>query len=128
VGVAKSDLHHLFPVMARNNSRRGNRPFCEVEVVRWSEEGSKSGDSRHGTSCFEPPDRHKGDLARAMLYFSIRYSKEIDLEQEEFFRLWSQSDQVSPQENERNDEIESIQDNRNPFVDLAFLVHLIDDF
>lgn len=128
VGVAKSDLHHLFPVESRLNSKRGNKPFCEVADISWDKEGSYYGKSEKGTSCFEPPSRHKGNLSRAMLYFSIRYAKPIDSEQESFFKKWSKEDAVTSKEEKRNYEIERFQNNRNPFVDIPDLADLISDF
>lgn len=128
VGIAKSDLHHLFPVMSRMNSRRGNYPFCEVSNVSYEGYGSLLGRSKNGTRCFEPRDDHKGDLARAMFYFSIRYGKKIDSEQEFYFRKWILEDKVSEKEIFRNDQIESYQNNRNPFIDFEYLVELITDF
>jgi len=128
VGIAKDDLHHLFPVESKINSVRGNKPFCEVSKVTWSQEGSSYGLSNLGTKCFEPPQSHKGDLARAMFYFSIRYSKPIDAEQEKFFRKWSIEDKVDLNEIKRNNLIEDYQKNRNPFVDIPDLITLIDDF
>ncbi len=127
-GTAKSDLHHLFPVMSRMNSRRGNFPFCEVDEITYEEDGSALGHSSAGTRCFEPKDEHKGDVARAMFYFSIRYNKRIDGEQESFFRKWHHQDSVSEKEVLRNDAIYGIQDNRNPFVDNTELVDYIGNF
>lgn len=127
-GTAKSDLHHLFPVMAKMNSRRGNNPFCEVDEYIYSEDGSYLGESDSGTRCFEPPNRHKGDLARAMYYFSLRYNKRIDREQEHFFLIWNEEDPVSEKEQIRNDRIEEIQNNRNPFIDHPRFIWLVGDF
>src|SRR3989339_91003 len=121
-GDAKSDLHHLYPVDQSMNSRRSNHPFCEVSIVKFEQEGSKLGLSALGTLCFEPPDRHKGDLARSMFYFSVQYKKAIDSEQEAVFRKWNFADPVSEKEEKRNEMIESFQGNRNPFVDYPYLI------
>ena len=61
-------------------------------------------------------------------YFSIRYKKYIDPSQEQHFRLWHQEDPPEKEELIRNDLIENIQKNRNPFVDIPELVELIEDF
>jgi len=128
IGKAKSDLHHLFPVESPVNSKRSNKPFCEVNDPTWERDGSYFGWSSYGTECFEPPTRHKGDLARAMLYFSIRYSKPLDIEQETFFKKWNKEDPVSSKEYLRNEDIAEFQKNRNPFIDAPVLVDLISDF
>ena len=127
-GIAKSDLHHLFPVMMKMNSRRSNHPFCDVEQITYSGFGSYLGYSYWGTRCFEPPAKHKGDLARAMFYFSVRYGHKIDREQEDFFRQWHEDDPVSFKEIERNNNIYRFQNNRNPFIDNPDFVNLIKDF
>jgi len=127
-GIAKSDLHHLFPVIPVINSRRNNFPFCEVQSTDWEEYGSKLGRSSYGTKCFEPRVSHHGDLARAMFYFAVRYSFNVDSEQELYFRKWNLEDQVSEKESERNDRIDAVQGNRNPFVDYPEFVELILNF
>lgn len=127
-GKAKSDLHHLFPVESKFNSKRSNKPFCEVYNVTWEKDGSRYGFSKYDTECFEPPQRHKGDLARAMFYFSLRYSKPLDIEQEEFLRKWNKEDCVSTKEFNRNNDIELQQNNRNPFVDVPEFADVISDF
>ncbi|MBT3236791.1 MAG: endonuclease I [Bdellovibrionales bacterium] len=127
-GIAKSDLHHLRPANSRVNSRRGNYPFCQVETIEWEKMGSYYGKNSDNRRCFEPRDLYKGDIARAMLYFSIRYKKYIDPSQEQHFRLWHQEDPPEKEELIRNDLIENIQKNRNPFVDIPELVELIEDF
>jgi len=127
-GTAKSDLHHLYPVRSDLNSRRNNFPFCEVLNSSWEEDGSVFGKSYSGTTCFEPPNWHKGELARAMLYFAVRYSREIDPEQEAFFRKWNEEYPVSNKEYQRNEGIYGFQGNRNPFILHPSFVNLIQDF
>lgn len=128
VGIAKSDLHHLYPADSKVNSRRSNYPFCDVANERWSESGSVYGTDADGEKCFEPRDEHKGDVARSMLYFSLRYNKPLDSKQEEFFKTWVNLDPISQKEIVRNNNIEDLQNNRNPFVDIPEFVQLISDF
>ena len=90
-GVQKTDLHHLFPTLSRINSERGNFPFAEVNSERnLSCDESESGSPAIGGNgtYFEPPASHKGNVARAMFYFSIRYQMPIDSIQEHYFRKW----------------------------------------
>ncbi|MFT5725391.1 MAG: deoxyribonuclease-1 [Bacteroidia bacterium] len=64
----RADIHHLFPTDVNANGRRSNYAFGLVSNPSWSEGGSKlSGNT------FEPRDAQKGDCARAMMYFAIRY-------------------------------------------------------
>ena len=118
-GVAKSDLHHLFPTFATVNSTRGNLPFGIVQEANWENGGSKRGYDENNTEVFEPRDQHKGNCARAMFYFSLRYDNPYDFldYQESTLREWSEFDLPDELEKNRNEEIFDEQYNRNPFVD-----------
>ena len=129
--IQKTDLHHLFPTFSKINSQRGHLPFAEVQndVELFCDE-SESGKSLNGDSgaYFEPPSKHKGNVARAMFYFSIRYKIAIDPTQELYFRLWDKEDPVDAEEKRRHEEIFKFQLNRNPFIDDPELVSKIQDF
>jgi deoxyribonuclease-1 len=128
--LQKSDLHSLYPVFSRVNSSRSNDPFAEVDVVT-SEicPGAKKGLSRvSGRIAFEPPDSHKGNVARALFYFAIRYEMDLDAEQESFLRTWHKLDPVDEFERTRHEQVFSSQKNRNPFVDHPEWADLIADF
>lgn len=127
----KSDLHNLLPTFSRINSDRGNYPFADVRSERRvfcsaAEMGSPTrGGSR---TSFEPPAEVKGDVARAMFYFSVRYQLEIDSTQETFLRIWHAQDPVDQLESTKHDTIAEVQGNRNPFIDDPELVSEIQDF
>ncbi len=127
----KSDLHHLYPTLNKINSERGNLPFAEVyHGTELSCDDSQVGadvQNRTGT-YFEPPDEHKGNVARAMFYFSVRYGLTIDPVQEYFFRQWHILDPVTAIEKERHEIIYNVQNNRNPFIDEPELVNQVLDF
>lgn len=127
-GTAKSDLHHLFPTTSSINSTRSNFPFCEVAEVKWEGEGSKMGRNDRGTICFEPPEHHKGDVARAMFYFAIRYNYDIDSPQEKVLRKWHHQDPVDKDELDRHKRIVDFQHNINVFIENPELVDDIADF
>jgi len=87
-------------------------------------------------SVFEPGDRQKGNTARAMLYFYLRYyDQDIrggDFQEQQFwdgkvstFISWSSMDPVDEQEKRRHDLAFKKQKNRNPFVDIPGLAVLI---
>lgn len=130
--VQKADLHHLFPTDSKANSVRGNFEFADVTVNQNLKDcpSSKSGPSvtSGGKDYFEPPTSHKGNVARAMFYFSIRYKMPISDKQEEFLRRWNDLDPVDDAERARNDAIEKLQGNRNPFIDNPALIDQISDF
>ena len=69
-GADYSDIHHLFPAKDTVNSLRSNLVFDESANLAsdpFAPESFKDGDS------WEPHDRDKGVVARALLYMMVRY-------------------------------------------------------
>lgn len=127
--LQKSDLHILLPEFANINSQRNNYPFGFVEKVISSFcPGAALGKSKSGKTVFEPHDTVKGNVARALFYFSTRYNNELDSEQESTLREWHRMDPVDPAEEEHNEQVFQIQKNRNPFIDNPDWVDQIEDF
>lgn len=127
-GTAKSDLHHLFITGSDDNSMRSSLPFCDVNQELWTNGQSKRGYNIYGEHCFEPPAFHKGNVARAMFYFSVRYNHSIDKNQEMFLRQWANQDPIDQEEVDRNEKVFEFQKNRNLFIDSPELVNMIKDF
>jgi hypothetical protein len=123
----KSDLHHIFPTFIAVNGMRGSEPFGEVSSAVYS---TLSG-SKLGSEGFEPADAVKGDVARALLYFLVRYYdrnikdgvdyRDFWVTRVPMFLDWDRRDPADALERRRNDLIERFQGNRNPFVDDASL-------
>jgi len=90
--------------------------------------GSALGKDFSGRTAFEVRAERRGDIARALFYFSVRYALRIDAEQEQTLRLWHATDPVDEGELRRNDAVEHVQKNRNPFVDHPEFVTKITDF
>jgi deoxyribonuclease-1 len=126
----KSDLHHLFPADSKLNQIRGNFRFGEVsDALPMLQCGySQIDNTGGGLPHFEPPVVHKGNVARALFYFAVRYGMSIDPEEETNLRAWNQMDPPDDFEMQRNNAIESIQGNRNPFIDHPEYVDQIADF
>ncbi len=86
---------------------------------------------------FEPGDRQKGNTARAMLYFYLRYFNQNirmgDFQDNQFwdskvsvFTKWSEeTDLVDEMEKRRHEFAFKKQGNRNPFIDIPGLASLI---
>ncbi|HEY9854898.1 MAG TPA: endonuclease [Stenomitos sp.] len=131
-GPARSDLHHLFPTDVKANSSRGNAPFGEVMAsfillpeYPLLQDQSRAGNDERGRLVFEPRGVHKGNVARALLYFYTRYGlkspSSISLKnfqaEKAVLVQWHLQDPVDDAERLRNDAIYKAQGNRNPYVD-----------
>lgn len=135
----RSDVHHVIPTDGYVNNRRGSYPFGIVASASWtSDNGSKVGSSNipgYSGTVFEPIDEFKGDIARALLYFAVRYEDNVDdyTSFEMFngtenmvFKGWAidmlldwhyNVDPVDQSERDRNNAAYTYQGNANPFVD-----------
>jgi endonuclease I len=125
---AVSDLHHLYPANSEVNSIRSSYPFCEVENTSWTNNRSSLGKTKGLGTCFEPPIEHRGNIARALFYFSVRYGLEINDSEEKFLKKWHKEDPVDQVERDRHEEIVKLQGNSNPFVEEPELVSVIKNF
>jgi endonuclease I len=116
----RGDLHHLFACESGCNSFRGNTPYFDFpdfeEAVR-EECGKRLGNK------FEPTSG-KGAVARATLYFLLRYPGEINRTSTEYeeSRLavllsWHEQNPPTVYERHRNQAVFERQGNRNPFID-----------
>jgi len=132
-----SDQHHLFPAHQNGaNGPRSNHPLGVVTTVISSFWDGKYGRNSENQLVYEPRDAHKGDAARALLYMMLRYD-DLNGYQWDFNWLngtrlpslgeasqnlalllqWHTADPPDSWEKGRNDYIETIQQNRNPFID-----------
>jgi deoxyribonuclease-1 len=127
----KSDLHHLFPTDTKINAIRGNSNFGEVsrDLIELSCPEARFGLGTSGSDeVFEPPREHRGNIARALFYFSIRYDLSIDENEEVILRKWNKEDPIDEAELWRNEEVFKVQGNRNPFIDFKELADRVADF
>ena len=120
-----SDYHHLFPANLNSaNILRSNKPLGEVVNQTSSFLACKLGTNANGETVFEPRDKHKGDAARAIMYEAICYttisgnSWSLPSSQDQMIlKQWHFQDPPDNWEIARNDFIDSLQGNRNPFID-----------
>lgn len=141
-GVAQADLHHLFPTDMDANGRRASYPFGEVSSATWTARDYDGGDASQlgrdasGRTVFEPQDRHKGNVARAIFYFYTRYASQRPSKfslanfnvEEATLRRWHVQDPPDAAERSRNDAVYGAQGNRNPYIDHPEYVAAIPDF
>lgn len=116
--IARSDLFHLYPSDETANNKRANYPFGYVTQVQWQNGGSKLGKSSKGETVFEPRDESKGNLARSLFYFALRYDNPNNFlnSQENTLREWFYQDKVDSIEISRNQKIFNYQQRYNPFI------------
>jgi len=131
----ESDIHALYATLPGVNSARGSFPFgvpvSDLTTFANPEDSSEFavvGLNAEGVRVFLPREERRGDVSRAMFYFSVRWGRDIAEAEELVLRAWYEDDPVDPREQDRNDMIQAIQGNRNPFVDCPVLAGRIDDF
>lgn len=128
-----SDYHNLFLVNQNDaNAIRSNYPFGVVvsDTINGNG-GSYFGKNAQGQWVYEPRDAQKGTAARAIFYMCTRYtengttwklpasiSSTIAYGQDQaVLKQWNTQFPPSKFEITRNDYIDSLQNNRNPFID-----------
>ncbi|WP_127718139.1 endonuclease I family protein [Halobacteriovorax sp. HLS] len=117
----KSDLHHLFPTDSKANSVRGNHDFGIVNSGRAPTSNCSA--SQATSRAYQPPFEHRGNVARAMFYFAVRYDGKINDKMESALRKWHEEDPVDQAEIDRNNAVYKVQNNRNPFIDYPNLIY-----
>ena len=137
----KSDLFNIRPTHGNANSARGNSPYGEVvdENAQWyGIDGNGNyvtqGDipsnmelwTERSGSLWEPRDDAKGDIARLVFYFYTMYPTEAgdmaNIGNIETLYTWHQEDPVSPFESTRNERVQEVQGNANPYISHPDLV------
>ncbi len=116
----EADLHNLYPARTDVNEDRSSFRFGEV----------KGENRNYGKSCdfeinsrarmAEPTSDVRGDIARAMFYMAYQYKQHglvIFSSQGKILYQWHLSDPPNNDERNRNNKIESLQGNRNIFID-----------
>jgi len=114
-----TDMQNLRPADVSRNSNRGSLKFI-----------TGSGNSGATSGGWYPGDEWKGDVARIIMYMYIRYDAQClpknvgigtanttDANMINLFLDWNAADPVSAVELQRNPVSESLQGNRNPFID-----------
>jgi endonuclease G, mitochondrial len=130
----RGDLHHLFACEPACNSFRSNTPYFDFsdfeEVIRGK--CGKSDVALDGDRGFEPTGG-KGTVARAVLYFLLRYPGEINNTGREFkanrlpvLLQWHNDFPPTIYERHRNQAIFAAQGNRNPLIDFPDWAEKID--
>lgn len=140
-GPEYSDYFNLFPVNQNDaNAVRSNYPLGEVVTPSYTFMGCKYGLDANGHTVFEPRDEQKGDAARAMFYMAMCYNTSAQNwglpnpistsitygEDQNLLKAWHYMDPPDAREIAKNDFLDSLQGNRNPFIDSVNYVCYID--
>ena len=139
------DLNHLYPSEMDANMAKSNYPLGEVSAATFDNGFVKVGYPVNGQGgsaryVFEPNDEYKGDFARTYFYmvtcyqtYTWKYTYMVSQNLYPTLNPWSvklllqwhHDDPVSQKEIDRNEVGYSIQNNRNPFIDLPELADYI---
>jgi deoxyribonuclease-1 len=121
----KSDLFHIRVSYETANTKRDNFPFGYVTSgITYEDGGSKLGKDKANNTVFEVRDKYKGDIARGLFYFALRYGNPNQYLNNQYPDLynWNNFDLPDTVEKARNNEISLIQLVRNPFIDHPELI------
>ncbi len=133
----RSDIHAIFPTFIDWNSERGNSPLSDIadaNTQRWMRDDDVQGSIPNSNideysesisnDVFEPREDHKGNAARAIMYFYTMYPQVgqiTSVASVETLCAWHAADPPDALEIARNDGTEQYQGNRNPYIDLPEL-------
>lgn len=130
---SRNDIHNLYPSSAYLNTRRSTFPFINAEDKEQCQafiDGVKTEDNNVNNSylCipnkdnnislkgWEPRDKYKGDIARAVAYMTIVYEPETPIMEDDTILEWHQLDPVNEENIGRNVRVYEMQGNFNPFI------------
>jgi endonuclease G len=118
----KGDLHHLFACEQKCNGFRGNVPY--FDFPDFEERVMQDCGRLEGAENRFEPRGGKGAVARATLYFFLRYPKAFEAgartyttERLSTLISWHNDHPVTLYEHHRNRTIQQKQGNRNPLID-----------
>ena len=112
----ESDMHNIFPMIEDPASNIMAKDFFGIWEYRYCK---KEGNLRKEI---------RGNASRAYLYMSFQYKIPLTEKLENSLRSWHFEDPPDEWEEKRNDLIEVIQGNRNPFIDRPELVERVTNF
>lgn len=120
-----NDQHNLYPtIFAQANQPRLNYPFGEVDSVLQTYLEGKLGYDATLNIVYEPRDVHKGRAARSVFYMPTCYNGINGInwvvpaqQPDSILKRWHFQHPPDNFDKARNDFLDSLQQNRNPFVD-----------
>ena len=114
--IIEADLHNLYPSRTDINKARSNYPFTIIRGEQRSF-GNCDFEFDERARTAEPSPEARGRVARAMLYMSDEYGLYLKQKQKSLLQAWDNKYAPDQDEYRRNDRIEQLQGNRNPYID-----------
>lgn len=112
----EADLHNLYPSRSDVNEARNNYRYAEIPgELRAFGRCDFEFDERQRIA--EPAPSARGRIARAMLYMADEYDLYLKKKQRQLLENWDKQYPPNEKEHQRNQRIEQIQGNRNPYID-----------
>ena len=112
--VMEADLHNLYPVRLDLSNALYDSEFGEIEGDDWRV-GDCDFERKNG--IVQPRSLARGNVARSIFYMHDRYNLPLKKDTLEILKSWNNEYPPSQLEIMRNDRIEKIQGNRNPYID-----------
>ena len=110
----QADMYNRFPAIGAVNAVRSNKQYS---ALPGSASAFGSCPAKVDGKRFEPPDRAKGQVARAALYMADSYPKyRLSRQQQQLFEAWDKMFPVDAWECTRAKRIEALQGNANARV------------
>jgi PAS domain S-box-containing protein len=116
--IMQSDMHNIFPMFKEPDGYTGKNDFNGMWGYNYCKNDLENIVRKEV----------RGDASRAYLYMSFQYKIPLEENFENSMRMWHFEDPPSEWEEKRNDLIEIVQGNRNPFIDQPELVERVADF
>ena len=115
-------MHNLYPAWQETDVTRGDTAYGVIAGENWRYENC---DFERHLGVTEPRPIARGNIARAIFYMHSQYGVPIDVNMLAQLKLWNREDPPSKQEMLRNNRIEELQGNRNPYIDNPTLAEQI---
>lgn len=112
----ESDLHNLTPAVGEVNGDRSNLNFSQWNGIDGATYGRCEVQVNFKQRRVMPPARARGAIARTYLYMSDRYGFRLSKAQTQLMQAWNRQYPVNQWECIRDQRIERIQGNHNPYV------------
>lgn len=110
----EADMHNLYPAWQEIDVIRRDTSYGIIEGENWRYDTC---DFERHLGITEPRPIARGNIARSIFYMHSEYGLPIEKQMLDDLKAWNRNDPPSNQEMLRNNLIEELQGNRNPYID-----------